>query len=573
MNFHSLDTETLNRENGGYVVLLGFMDYGTPKFLEFPDNFKSIFDFLEGRKYTAFNMNFDAKAILHKNFLPIKILTQIGMIGWVIYGGYEFEFIPQKILRVRHIKTKKKFEIYDIKQFFDLSLKAAAKEFLPSFNQKKEIPNSWYSQMDMCLVDRRRETILDYFFQDLKTTQGLTDLLLNSYLKIGIKPKDLFSAGYLAFIKYKDIYLREKISDDRNNYWKRGFFGGRIEIFKMGNQGNISLYDIHSAYPSIIKDLKSTHGVEISSGKEWAWKGECYGIYYISVNCDPNKFKIGPLAFRDKKGFIFYPTGKFKTYCGNYAIKTLREFKIPFEVIEAREIFPDNDSPLFNDIDQLFLKRKISGFNIACKKTLNSIYGKFCEKGRYNQKMAQILAGRKLFKSPQLYGRGTNYILASHITEKIRISLWKTTQAVGESNIIAMATDGLFIKKGIELKTSDKIGQWGKSELKKFMIFGCGRYLWEDIKTKEIKSKFRGTALGPEIIRKMRHTNKRFFKIPRLHTKTLRRWADNPDNDLNVLNLEEKIFEIEDNKRIWGELPTFAGCFKKSVDSLPIILK
>ena len=567
MEFRALDTETLNRKGGGYALWLGWWSGAGVDEIIFPESFRQIFLALAGQKYVAWNADFDIRALIHPHFLPRKLCEQIGLIGWARADGYEFEFIPHKFLKVRRLSDNLKFEIFDLMQFFDLSLDAASEKFL---NGKKiEIPKSWYNEIDRCLRDSRREKVLAYARRDVSLTQRHLENMLESYSGIGLEPKSLYSAGYLARQYFRDSLAGERLPDTMNEIWRRSFFGGRVEVGKMGYLGDISLFDIRSAYPSVIKSLATTNGSRLESGPDWRDRGPCYGSYHVEVEI-PRSWNWGPFPYRPKVGPLFYPVGNFDAYIARPGLEFLRESRIPYKVLHALEIFPQNWNPKFAKIQTLFEIRKDPRFSLAAKKTANSLYGKTAEKGRLAEKLAQIAAGRKFGRfRPDKFGRSANFAWAAHITESVRIRVFKEKLRLGKG-VFSSATDGLFCAPSVKLPETSKLGGWERKTLSAFVILGCGRYIWAS--GGKLTGKLRGAPLSEEGISRMMEYRGLDFPLKYLHTDTMRTWADHENEDLNVLELTEKVFRIQDDKRIWdSQFTQFRHAFTRSIDSGPRI--
>ena len=118
-NYFAFDTETINRDGGGEACLvLAENRAGGVDYLEFPENFEQIYNFLAPLKaLIAFNAAFDIRAILHTKYFPPEFLETLATYDCAIYEGFRFFHIPGKYLKCWKPGAGY-FEIFDIKSFF-----------------------------------------------------------------------------------------------------------------------------------------------------------------------------------------------------------------------------------------------------------------------------------------------------------------------------------------------------------------------------------------------------------------------------------------------------------------------
>lgn len=553
MIFHGFDTETDNNEGGGQAVLVTVAGPGRNGLgaLRLPRTFSEIFDFLAvkgGRVYVAFNADFDVQAICHDNFISYKTLRTLARFKIARWRDYSFKYVPTKFFTCR--KGRKSFTVYDLRQFFGCSLAEAARKHLGI--EKLEIPRAWYRRIKSILKNNTWEAskIIAYAERDAEIAFELGKKLVESYTRAGVTPTKLISPASMSIDYFRgDLEREPKPPMYLNQLWQRGFYGGRVEIGSMGKVEGVSLYDIHSAYPAEIAKLVSLDGATMYEGKD-NFKFESgidYGLYHLTAYI-PLTWHWGPLAVRDK-GKVIYPVGAVKTWCCAPALRLLHRLKIPYKIHKWFEFSGSEGRPIFHDIEKLYLSRRDPILSLAAKLTLNSLYGKLCE-----NTTERIPFGADSYRSRDVYGRFTNYILASHITESVRMKVFDLAHKFG-SDACMMATDSIMLSSKSKIPTGPNLGEWDqKGVYKSAVILGCGRYYLEKDDGK-IEGYLRGFR-GDQHYWKLKVCSRKTAKITTLENLSMLQWSNGAAvGDLNVLNNMTRVIRLDDDKRFWLERP------------------
>ena len=598
----AFDTETINRAGHGEACqLIAEIPGGGVEYVNFPQSFKQIFNFLVGGKYIAFNADFDVRSITHTKFIPPAVLETLAEYDCAVWGRYKFFIIPGKYFKC-WVSGVGGFEIFDLKSFFQgHSLDSAAEKFLKDTRKinfpeaigkimslKKtggELREYVYSRMDWWLTNpKTKQAAIDYACQDVKVLSMLYDVLSKSFEAAGIPDPSLFSPGSASMEIFGGILKKNKPGDEQNRLFRESYFGGRIEVSEMGNiPGPLNYYDIKSAYPFEAANLP-----DLSSANWREGKGDTYkprsdikaGCYEVNVVI-PDNWNYGPFPVRGEWGKIYFPVGEFKCFIGAAGLKLIKEFKLNYELINYWEFYGGSrNKPLHKIINKLFKLRTDKLKSLAVKLLLNSgPYGKSAESRNYNQVLPPELFKhfKRMFSDNGLYGKYTNFAYAAQITERARLRLWR---AAHEQGAVLLATDGI-ITRG-ELKTGSRLGDWElKGVLSRAYILGCGRYEiiyrdWQkNSKGERWKSEyhFRGFRGAADIFKKL----KKFKgdKMPQylLDGKSLKQWALSLDrSDFNVLKSIKRDIMISDDKRFWegSRVKNIAGYFRTRKLSLPI---
>ena len=575
----AFDTETLNRPGGGQAVLLTDSEGG---FAE-PKSFEDCFRFLSRdpkriSDWCAYNMDFDALAAFHENLgVNYRTLEKLAVFGRASQGRYFFEYIPSKLFRVK--AGRRGFVLYDLAQFFGCPLRSAAEKYLPGEQGKEDFPKEWYSQIDRCLADARREKVISYALQDSRVLGGLFEKLSESFKGIGLEPKRWTSPAALSSLAFGPLTEGEpRIPWGWQEGFRKSYFGGRIEVRGLGCvKGPLNIYDINSAYPAEIARLQPLAGaLPFWSGPGWRRNPLArYGSYHVEVDI-PRSWVWGPLAVEDGPKIV-YPVGEFRTWCGIAGLELLRRHGVKFHVLEAFEYIGPPAAPLFAPmVEKLYEARKNPVLKLAAKLVMNGWYGKLAE-ARKKSRVA-VIGGRwhgfHRLASREVFGRYTCFPMAAAVTERVRCKVWEVLHREGKNAYMAM-TDAVAIRG--KLPVGKKLGEWGlKMRAEKGYIFGCGRYYLEGVGENGEKVddfRFRGFSVDRGNLDSLRNSKGRTCIVKDLRGDRLCQWTKSGgQGELNVLRDVPLEFSLEDDKRYFeGGIPTLPEIFLKGVwsDSIP----
>lgn len=196
----------------------------------------------------------------------------------------------------------------------------------------------------------------------------------------------------LALALYRNTYLPVVIKSDDNYIYDffNSYYGGRVEAFVIGKT-NAHKYDINSMYPFAMREavfpnplrLKELKGPSIKKFEYCLKRFE--GMAEVEVYHQPGKVGYLPYKWKDK---LCFPVGKFKG-CWNfnelrYAIESGKVSVLSV----ARVVYGDRwKSPFVDFVNDIYAKRKASTgiYNTIYKLLLNSLYGKFAQRIRFDQ--------------------------------------------------------------------------------------------------------------------------------------------------------------------------------------------
>ena len=330
-------------------------------------------------------------------------------------------------------------------------------------------------------------------------------------------------AAYLLRHYNTKIYIhnnREAIDLEREAYK-----GGRVECFFIGKLTGekFCFVDVNSLYPFVM--LKQSYPVKyvkilgnISLQVLWQYLKSYAVVARVFINTSEAVYPVRHYR-------TLFPVGSF------WATLSTPELKYAFEhdhikacqsaVIYQHEKIFSSYVDTFYKLRQRFKKAGESEYEELCKKMLNSLYGKFGQKGEEwlkigaapdetdREELTFSYQGNPCSKIRYLLGEVyilTGYsesfdsfpAIAAHVTAYARMYLWKIMQIVGAENYFYCDTDSLIVNEEGLKRLSKKLsatrlgGLKIQQECQTVSIYGCKDYSTE---TKQVIKGIRKNAV------------------------------------------------------------------------------
>jgi hypothetical protein len=405
---------------------------------------------------------------------------------FVPWKDYEILYIPRKIFRLRRKGDNRRstsFTLYDVFTFFGGSFINACRGFLgsvPSHIVRGKKQRSTFRASDLKEIERYNQLEVEYLVK-------LCEKLQTIFSSQGIDLKKWHGPGAVA-----EYVLGSKMIDIHKDYptykeyhapcglweaWDCAYYGGRFENMGIGSFQDVNTYDINSAYPYALSQLKT-----LAYASEWnhvnnprgAHQYGTQAVFLVEWNV-PKTVPFGPLPWRDRQGRIFYPTNGLGWYWFPEVVAARKMFG---SAIKLREVWFQNEgqpSKFTTEIPRIYkqrskLKEAKNPGEYALKIALNSIYGKLAQR-----------VGNSPFRCIPWAG---------WITSQSRAMLLSASLG-RESSILAFATDSVFTREKIPLRCSNKLGDWKLEHADQLLILMNGVYRLDD-KTRKRKSATRG---------------------------------------------------------------------------------
>ena len=450
----AFDTES----NHGNILLLA----SSKEFIE-PKSFEDTLHFLweNGKELNFFyNIGFDFSVIL-KPFLETQVkfdLEEIRRLKSFEFDGFKISWVGNKSFSITLIKGKRRKNYFDIAQFYNdgsfQTLDTVAKEVLGYGKNNEELGiNREKIGNEEGYYREHRDLIIKYCLQDARITKELSKYKINSVFNdFNFYPKSWYSNASIS-----KAYLSKFHSDEKWLFWKlinnnkrafnyifNSYNGGLFNTFKLGYQENISELDINSAYPSALVDLYSIKNATMKEVNEPSDTCD-YGFYRV-------KMKLNGLIPYRTSNHLIYPVSlvPVEIFITKIEYDYWKSKGLECEFIDGFEIWTDKQKP-FQDYIKIYeerkkikhkkdLESKMKSYNI--KTILNASYGCFAE-------------------SHNGFTYWSNFIYASYITAKTRLTIYNMVEQVGRENLVAIMTDAVVYKdKGQKVKVSDDLGKF-----------------------------------------------------------------------------------------------------------------
>lgn len=242
-------------------------------------------------------------------------------------------------------------------------------------------PKSW-----KCRNHNRTFCIECYCIRDAEITYKFTMLFQQGLNELGGEMK--LTAASSAMDLFRRSFLDDDIPitlPDRNELGRQAYYGGRVEVFKIGTSYDVNVYDVNSLYPSVMQNIEvgrpDTYRRKDRPKDYHYWLdgfGQFFGTIYVPET------NIGLLPFRSNDR-LYFPTGDIK---GSWMLSEVRAaLKQGARIKECNAILYATQTiqPFKRYIQTLYdikLKYSLAGRPdvIVPKLMMNSLYGKFAQR-------------------------------------------------------------------------------------------------------------------------------------------------------------------------------------------------
>jgi DNA polymerase elongation subunit (family B) len=448
----------------------------------------------------AHNLTYDAGMMLSLFGLPLGV-TMLN--GRVIRAGY----------RTSRDRTVSFYDSLDL--FARLSLdevgRAIAFPKLPTpplfLNEGAEVPE-WYCDEHGELWCPRCYNIQDARL--VKVAVENFQAWLNSMgASLGITlagiAMNLFRARFL-----KEEYLTP--FPVRNEFARMAYYGGRVEDIVRGQSDGVAIYDVHSLYPSVMRDYPFPHPNYLKGpfdNDDLRFIMDYEGVSHVLVEV-PYMY-IPPLPFRIN-GKLYFPYGTFEGYYTHAELRFAMQRGVKVKCIYETLISERVCHPFRTYVDELYAlrqeyKRRGDSREFMVKIMLNSLYGKFGQS--MDTAMRRLCPIDELFERDDTKGWDfavigdvpyalkpvpfakqppyVNVLWAAYVTSYGRIRLYNYLEQA-DFQVVYCDTDSLFTP--LELPTSSDLGKLGQDAPHgTCIVIGPKLYLHSSLKGDRVKAK------------------------------------------------------------------------------------
>lgn len=368
------------------------------------------------------------------------------------------DYLPRKHLVVK-VEGKPAITIHDVRGFFQCSFLDALKKW--GIGTEQERSHIGRMKAERSTFDpAKAQEIISYCQDECRLLADLLGDLKKRFVSSGLNPYPYEGPGPVAGKKLT-AELGGKASEydvppEVYKFAQHAYYGGRFEVAAHGRiHEPVWEYDINSAYPHAMTLLPCLiHGEWIKDTKPRSdlWLG------YVEWNTGPlGDGEYGPLPFRYDSFKIKFPTTGRGWYWSVEAGPYADPVGDVFSYIKRCQCQP------FRWVEEAYYKRKAMdrespGAGLPLKLTLNSLYGKLCQR-----------IGKRPHYQP---------VWASLITAYTRAKIYSIHKLL-PGTVAMFATDAVFTTQPLSdiLSISDQLGAWSaEGPFEDFFILQPGVY-------------------------------------------------------------------------------------------------
>jgi len=505
-----------------------------------------------GKNFVAYNLKYDSGALLQS--LCIEDLKTLQTTDTVTAGGYKYTSIAYKCLTIR--KGKNSVHIYDMLNFYQMSLDSASKKFLNE--SKLECDTNLFTER---YVKKHWSTICKYCIHDAVLVKALADRVIAMFEEFDVFPQKLYSVAYVSYMYFRNtcpwIHVKrywDKYKDVLD-FAMQSYNGGKFEVTQKGYDYYYE-YDIVSAYPYEIANLVDIRDARIIDSKRYK-KDAVYGFLDCSMNIPVNVYS--PVA-RKKRIVNYYPVGIHRKiitkseydyliaqncditiHKGLWLMKKSITYPYKYEIeklMEYKDRYKKENKPMEYHTIKIFL---------------NSFYGKF----------VQLIHKDHYYKA----GSSWNPIYGSIITANNRVRVSELQQS--NPSVVAVHTDSVISTKPLELPKTGHLGQFIFDSEGDGVILGSGIYQVGK------KTKFRGFNTQ-NLLMSLIPSQGLLMDMSKVRPYTWREVAHRGLSTSQINFFDEMPRKLRlnfDCKRIWlDDYKDFSEVDKRKVESVPWML-
>jgi len=484
-------------------------------------------------------------------------------------------------------RTKKGTKIVDASAVFPGTLEDAIRIFV--FEEKYGLhKRSGY----LDTTEGKRAQVLD----DAKATFYLAEYLQAFFAeRFNIPyPNTIAGAALRAFERNfmpKDVILQRRPNEQwKNDFERKAFRGGRVEVFQRG-EFCVQSYDVNSMYPSIMKTIQ----IPNVSKTKYLGKDKSDEIIQriqagdtLCVECTVHVHEdeyIGPLPYSTEEGKLIFPVGVFSGVWTSVELKNAIDYGRTTILSVERALYYPEVFPMFEEYATTMMEERAKARErgdepvaFMYKLMGNSLFGKFGERhkkayryvkeedydGDYkNVSLIPRVDGFAEFsdeesaKAPMWVvieepeggdARHTFPIIPALITAHARVKLYHALKANAE-RVVYCDTDSIKVRGGVNgIPIGKEPGKWD-FEYEAVETFYAPKFYGEKGYDDEgrIKMKVKGVPKRARIISEDNESIQFEWEAPLKYRESIIRGAPHQNVWLN----REKSVSKNDNKREW----------------------
>ncbi len=327
-----------------------------------------------------------------------------------------------------------------------------------SFLREMKAKRGSFTEVDDDTLKRYNRLEVDYIAQ-------MGELIWKSHADLGLNLSSMHGAGATAGLLLRKYGVIEHISNEMpasiREHVRGGYFGGQIQLHRLGRAKEVYSYDLNSAYPSaanLLPSLKESQWYPVQ-----AFDPDLWAIWRVRWDCTPleeqGEHRIFPFPFRTSGGRIKWQAKGEGWYWTPEVKIALKYYPGMIHIIEGEALYlPFQDVRPFAFLEGLYdLRRRLKEGEVydirekVVKVGTASVYGKLAEGAH----VYAYVDGKPIVSIP----RHQCYTYAGLITSITRARLLEAAM-ISPRDIIGFATDCIFSRVDLGLPCSKELGGW-----------------------------------------------------------------------------------------------------------------
>jgi DNA polymerase family B len=363
---------------------------------------------------------------------------------------------------------------------------------------------------------RRAAQVRDYCQNDAALVEEMYEHSRLSMERAGVHFEKPISCASIAVQKFSKSMAHD-VPREVNNAFEKTYRGGRIECPRVGYFPTAYLYDIHSAYPSVMSNLCQTSGQWLPVEKQ-PRPDALYAAVSITLHIPRDLYRC-PVPVKGETQ-LMYPYGQWSQWVDLETYRVLENEGFVRKIRRGYQLIADGVKRPFAALAEMYDERQRQpAQSWALKIIMNALYGKVAERigkwfpTQFVNRDSEAWRGQFWTRREQ-WTKRTNFVYASAITAGIRLRMYRE---IPPETTIFYATDGVMLMKPITegLDVGPGLGQWSEPEVvRDLVVVGSGVYTYKATHCDKCKAHWEDALTAcPACGKPCVHTKMRGFEV------------------------------------------------------------
>ncbi|NVM22460.1 MAG: hypothetical protein HWN68_11850 [Desulfobacterales bacterium] len=199
-----------------------------------------------------------------------------------------------------------------------------------------------------------------------------------------------------------EVYKRVK--DWQNDYFRKAYYGGRVEVFTYGKVEKVRCYDYNSLYPTVALETKFPHPgymVYHPAPADLSYIENYEGVSHVVIESPPAYIPLLPARVGDR---LLFPTGQWHGHYTHLELRAALREGYHIKQVLSSLYSTETCRPFVNYVTTLYnlrkeLKSQGSGMQKVVKFLLNGLTGKFGQRRNGGGRSYRVCLDYETFES------------------------------------------------------------------------------------------------------------------------------------------------------------------------------